>query len=233
MGATGYCFGYSACVVSLVNRLSTLSQVTPPDHKLTARVKQSPGLDQLVAPAARLAPAGHLYAVQLPAVRRAAITFSGPRRPMQPKADCDYLYFEQYSGEYIRRWRRGVSASVGDDDIVNSLAPLLFGTCALHRDIRCVDRRNGCGCTPRSVFALSNRGVSTEDGFTSVTRTGEFSCRTSTRRESIHPFKACLDAQYAPCRGTPRSLNALPIRIRAPATDPDAEVLPLHHAPAS
>ena len=70
--------------------------------------------------------------------------------------------------------------------------------------------------TPSCVFALLKSGVLMELGLIIVTRTGEPSRCSSTRSESIQPFNACFDAQYAACSGTPRSDSVLPTQISVP-----------------
>ena len=43
------------------------------------------------------------------------------------KGQCDYVYFDRYTGEHLKTWSRGMSRSTGDA-IVNSVVPVHFGT---------------------------------------------------------------------------------------------------------
>ncbi len=60
-------------------------------------------------------------------------------------------------------------------------------------------------------------GVSTAVGWLRVIETGALSTSSiSTRRASVNPLTACLEAEYIPCSGTTASETSLPTLISAP-----------------
>ena len=123
---TGFYFGHAALVNAAIHRVSPLSQVEPP-VSLDSASTRSPDLQALADEAGRRSPAGHFYGIQMPANPRAAyVVFMGRSRDAQ-KRNCDYHYFDQYTGRYLGMWRRGMTASWGDA-IVASIVPLHFGT---------------------------------------------------------------------------------------------------------
>jgi uncharacterized iron-regulated membrane protein len=122
---TGFYFGYSASVMALLNRISPLSQVAAPES--VGRGTGTLDFDGLVLKAQSLSPGNAFFGLQLPAGKRGAVIVFLSRTVPAVKGQCDYVYFDQYTGEHLKTWSRGVSRSTGDA-IVNSVVPVHFGT---------------------------------------------------------------------------------------------------------
>ncbi len=125
-GLTGFYFGYAAEVSAFVHRLSPLSQTEAPSSRAAAGPR-FPDLDQILADAHTRAPRYPFYGLQMPLNKRGAYTVFLAREWPAEKRDCDYLYFDQYSGQYLKTWHRGVNASWGDT-VISAMVPLHFGT---------------------------------------------------------------------------------------------------------
>ena len=123
---SGFYFGYSAQVIDWVNRFSPLSQVEAPVSKLTGS-KEFRAVDELVSKSRQLAPHNYFYGVQMPAGKQGVYIVFMARVDHVEKRECDYLYFNQHSGDYLKTWRRGVNASLGDA-VISAMVPLHFGS---------------------------------------------------------------------------------------------------------
>jgi uncharacterized iron-regulated membrane protein len=123
---TGFYFGFSVQVASFVNRLSPLSQVEPPQSRPRPDASRI-DLEKLLDEAAVRSPGSHFFGLTLPANAKAPYVVFMARRQPAEKQHCDYVYFDRYSGDYIRTWRRGMSFSAGDK-LMSLIVPLHFGT---------------------------------------------------------------------------------------------------------
>ena len=125
-GLTGFYFGFPTAVSAFVHRWSALSSVQAPDSRApvgNAKVD----LERMIAEARDRSPDGELFGVQFPATHTAPYIVFMARAPQRDKQHSDYLYFDRYSGEYLRTWRRGMNVSLGDA-VISWMVPLHFGT---------------------------------------------------------------------------------------------------------
>lgn len=122
---TGAYFGFSQQVNTFLHRFSPVSSLAAPESRPAAG-KSKPDLEAMVAEAARLAPQGHFFGLQLPAGKRSTYIVFMARTEPGTKQNCDYLYFDRTSGAYLSTWRRGISASASDE-IIRWIVPLHFG----------------------------------------------------------------------------------------------------------
>jgi uncharacterized iron-regulated membrane protein len=125
-GATGFYFGFPVQVASIINRFSALSSVEPSQSR--PRAEASPvNIQALLNEAAARSPGNRFFGLTFPATAKATYVVFMARNAPPDKQHCDYVYFDRYTGEYIRTWRRGMSFSAGDT-LMSALVPLHFGS---------------------------------------------------------------------------------------------------------
>ena len=124
-GLTGFYFGHSATVNTIIHRVSPLHQQSAPLSR--SGPSQISGLDSMLSQALARTPGGHLYGVQYPASATAPYIVFVSRIPNGEKRHCDYHYFDRISGDYLSTWRRGVPNSWGEA-LVATAVPLHFGS---------------------------------------------------------------------------------------------------------
>ncbi len=125
-GATGFYFGFPVQVASFVNCFSVLSSVEPPQSR--PRADASPvDIEMLLGQAAARSPGNRFFGLTFPATAKAPYVVFMARETPADKRHCDYVYFDRYTGEYVRTWHRGMSFSAGDT-LMSLLVPLHFGS---------------------------------------------------------------------------------------------------------
>ena len=124
-GLTGFYFGHSATVNTILHRVSPLQQQSAPVSR--SGPSQVTSLESMLSQSVARTPGGHLYGVQYPASATAPYIVFVSRIPDGEKRHCDYHYFDRVSGEYLSTWRRGVPNSWGEA-LVATAVPLHFGS---------------------------------------------------------------------------------------------------------
>lgn len=122
---TGAYFGYSQQVNAFIHRFSPVSSLAVPQSG-RGPGQARPELERMLADAERRAPQGRFFGVQLPAGNRSSYIVFMAREQPGTKQKCDYLYFDRATGAYLGTWRRGISASAGDE-VIRWMVPLHFG----------------------------------------------------------------------------------------------------------
>lgn len=124
---TGAYFTWDDQIKEAINYFSPVSSLKQPESNIAARsLAARPEIGSLIARAQQESPGTRLSRISFPKKDSETIRIMMARGELRDRRYTDNFYFDQFNGELLRVWHRGVHQSAGDV-IVYWISPLHFG----------------------------------------------------------------------------------------------------------